>query len=134
MFKNRRYLLHALVVFVVAVAAVQSAVAADVVSMTVDFGNGTQKKFDQLPWKAGLTVLDAARLAEKQPRGIRIKSRGKGDTAFVFQIDDTANEGRGRNWIYRVNGKLADRSVGVYKLNAGDNVSWRFRSGLGTDE
>jgi len=45
---------------------------------------------------------------------------------MLTRIDDLANEGSGRNWIYRVNGKLADRGIGAFNLKLGDTVLWRF--------
>jgi len=102
--------------------------AAEHVKLVVDYGDGVQKHFTALPWKKGLTVLGATRAAEKHPRGIETKLRGSGETAFLMQIDDVTNEGgAGRNWVYRVNGKLGDRSAGIYPLDAGDTVLWRFQ-------
>lgn len=98
------------------------------VQLVVDFGDGVQKHFTNLAWKEGLTVLDAVKAAEKHPRGIEVKVRGSGAIAFLTQIDDVKNEGgRGRNWIFRVNGKLADRSCGVFPLKPGDTILWRFQ-------
>ena len=37
----------------------------------------------------------------------------------------------GKNWLYRVNGKLADKSAGAYVLAPGDVILWRFEKGLG---
>jgi hypothetical protein len=73
-----------------------------------------------------MTVLDAMKAAQEHPRGIKLQFRGSGATAFLTQIDDLKNEGSGRNWIYRVNGELAERSFAVQKLEAGDAVLWKF--------
>ena len=100
---------------------------AKTVSLAVDYGDGSQKQFTALAWREGLTVLDAVRAAEKHPRGIKCELRGSGDTAFLVKIDDLKNEGgAGRGWMFRVNGKLADRSLGVFPLQAGDAVLWKF--------
>jgi hypothetical protein len=101
--------------------------AAEHVKVVIDYGDGTEKHFTQLSWKEGLTALAATQMAEKHARGIKLKLRGSGETAFVTQIDDVINEGAERNWVFRVNGKLGDRSSGIYKLNAGDTVLWRFQ-------
>jgi hypothetical protein len=97
------------------------------VSLVIDYGDGVQKHVS-LPWKEGMTVLDALEAAAKHPRGIKFKSRGKGETAFVSAIDDLENEGSGRNWTYRVNDKPATKSCGVAELAAGDVALWRFRA------
>ncbi len=99
------------------------------VELTIDYGDGVQKRFPAILFRAGMTVLDALQDAQKHPRGIRFEHRGSGETAFVSKIDDLANEGRGRNWTYGVNDKKADRSCGVFSLTAGDRVVWKFGTG-----
>ncbi|MFO0902437.1 MAG: DUF4430 domain-containing protein [Pirellulales bacterium] len=100
--------------------------AKSTIELTIDYGDGVQKRFPRLPHRTGMTVLDALQDAQKLPRGIRFEHRGSGETAFVSKIDDLANEGRGKNWTYRVNDKRADRSCGVYPLVAQDRVLWKF--------
>lgn len=107
-------------------AYAQTPLAKATVTLTVDYGDGFQKRFTAVPWRAEMTVLDMMKHAEKHARGIRMTYRGTGSTALLLQIDDLKNEGRGRNWIYRVNGALADRSFGIRKLKANDVVLWRF--------
>lgn len=96
------------------------------VKLTIDYGDGVQKVFSDLAWKEGLTVFAALGQAAEHPRGIKLTHQGKGATTLVTGIDDLKNEGRGRNWTYEVNGKLADRGCGVWELAAGDAVLWRF--------
>ena len=79
-----------------------------------------------IPWKAKLTVLAALQAAQKHPRGIKLAYQGTGERVLVTAIDGVKNEGRGKNWLYQVNGELADKSAGVYELSAGDAVLWRF--------
>ena len=100
--------------------------AAKTVRMVVDYGDGVQKHFTKLAWRDGMTVLDALTAAAKHPRGIKIKYRSKGATAFLTKIDELENEGRARNWVYRVNNKLADRGFGIFPLKPGDTVLWKF--------
>jgi len=96
------------------------------VRMVVDYGDGVQKHFTRLRWREDMTVLDALKAASKHPRGIQFECRGRAATAFLTKIDDLENEGRGSNWIYRVNDKLARRSIGIFTLQPGDTVLWRF--------
>jgi hypothetical protein len=97
------------------------------VKLTIDYGDGCQKCFTSLPHKSAMTVLDALRLAEKHPRGIEFRFRGKGSTALLTRIDDLENQGgQRRNWIFRVNNKLGDRSFAAVQLKAGDTVLWKF--------
>ncbi|MCA9209624.1 MAG: DUF4430 domain-containing protein [Planctomycetales bacterium] len=96
------------------------------VKLIVDFGDGFEKHFTALPWKAKMTVADAVELARQHPRGIKTQQRGSGATAFLESIDGLKNEGRGRNWIFRVDGQLGDRSFALFPVEAGDIILWKF--------
>jgi len=103
--------------------------AATTIRLVIDYKDGVEKHFTAIPWKAGMTVLDAMEAAKASPHGITYGTTGSGETTFISQIDDLKNEGsRGgkRNWTYQVNDKLADRSAAVYGLKAGDRVCWSF--------
>lgn len=100
-----------------------------VVRVEIDYGDGVEKHFTAIPWKAEMTVLDAMAAAKASPHGITFVSTGSGETTFISQIDDLKNEGaRGgkRNWTFEVNGKLANRSAGVYGLKSADRVRWSY--------
>lgn len=100
--------------------------AKETVKLAIDYGDGVQKQFTALPWTKDMTVFAALEAAAMHPRGIKFVHQGKGETLLVTAIDDLKNEGRGRNWLYEVNGKLADRGCAVMPLKAGDSVLWRF--------
>jgi hypothetical protein len=130
---DRRILGKRLVLICLALACLlahPTSAAADeqtnVVRLAIDYGDGVEKHFTALAWREGMSVLDATKAAQEHPRGIKFQFRGSGETAFLTQIDDLKNEGRGRNWIYRVNGELAERSFAAIKLAAGDTVLWKF--------
>ena len=104
-------------------------VAADkteLVKLVINYNDGVEKHFTAIDWKPEMTVLDVMLAAKKHPRGIDFEYKGKGQTALLTKIDDVANEGRGHNWLYRVNGKPGDRSMGVFVLKPGDTVLWKF--------
>ena len=105
---------------------VRAAEQSNKVALVVDYGDGVQKHFPQMQWRESMTVLDLMEAAKKHPRGIDFQYRGRGPTAFLFQIDDLKNEGRGRNWVYRINGQLADRSFAVHAVQREDRVVWEF--------
>jgi hypothetical protein len=112
---------------IVPIDAQQPAPNPQTVHLVIDFGDGTQRHFTQIAWHTGMTVLDALQAAARHPRGIRIAHRGSQATAFVYMIDDLANDpSGGRGWRYRVNDKLADRSCGIYQLDAGASIRWTF--------
>lgn len=102
-----------------------------VVRMVVDYGDGVQKHFTQLKWEEGAAVFDVMQAAMRHPRGIRAKYRGKGETLLVTEIDGLKSEAAGagsRNWIFRVNGQLGQRSAGISPVKAGDTVLWSFET------
>ncbi len=98
------------------------------VKVVIDYGDGVQKVFPAVEWKDGMTVLDAMDKAKAPAHGITFKYTGKGETAFLTQIDDLANEGGGKskkNWQYWINDVFADKGFGVRKLDKGDVVLWK---------
>ena len=97
------------------------------VRLTIDYADGAQKRYTAIPYRPPLTVLDALNWAAQHPHGIEIDVRGEGETALVTRIDDLKNQGSSqRNWIFRVNGKLANRGCGVFQVRPGDAILWRF--------
>lgn len=75
-------------------------------------------------WREGMTVWDVLQQVEPQ---LEVDSTGQGETLFVQSIGGRQNLGAaGDNWVYRVNGKLGDRSCAVYPVEAGDQVIWSF--------
>lgn len=104
----------------------------EAVNLVIDFDDGQQRHF-QLAWREGMTALDALESASQRQRGIVYTQRGNGEMAMITAIDALANEGgggnasgKGRNWIYRVNGQLADKSCGVYEIRPQDVILWKF--------
>lgn len=108
-----------------AVGAEPSGADTKTVELTVDYGDGAQRRY-VLPYREGSTILQAMELVQAHPRGISFKYRGKGATAFLTEIDQVPNEGRGRNWLYRVNDHKGEESFAVHQLAAGDRILWKF--------
>lgn len=103
-----------------------------VVALTIDYGDGFQKRLPKVTWRAGMTVLDVLEEAKKHPRArLKIRYQGSGATALLLQIDDVVNQGGGKlNWIYSINGKKADRSFAIKALQPSDEVLWKFETYL----
>lgn len=101
--------------------------SAETVVMIVDYGDGVQKHFTAVPWRKSMTIEDVMKYASRHPRGLKLAVRGKGPTAFLYKVDDLENQGgRGRNWVFRVNDKLGDRSFAIFELKPDDTVLWKF--------
>jgi len=97
------------------------------VSVAIDFGNGAERRFAALPWREGMTVLEAMQAAGDFHPGVTIAYRGDGDTAFMTAIDGVANAGAGGgNWIYEINGEKPTESMGLATLEPGDALLWRY--------
>lgn len=101
------------------------------VLLIVDYGDGVQKHFTRLVWNERATVFSMMEGAMKHRRGIEVKYRGQGATLLVTEIDGLKGEPAGagsRNWIYRVNGQIGQRSAGITPVKAGDTVLWSFET------
>ncbi|HZZ71588.1 MAG TPA: DUF4430 domain-containing protein [Pirellulales bacterium] len=99
------------------------------IMVEIDYGDGVKKEFAELELTKDQTVLGALQAAHDHPHGIKFVAVGTGAQALVEQIDDLKNEGGGakaKNWMFRVNGKEAERGAGDFSLSAGDRVLWRF--------
>jgi hypothetical protein len=106
------------------------------VELVIDYGDGVEKRFTRIPHQEGITALDTLEFADRHPRGIRFQTAGSGEAALVTGIDDLNNQtgGEGKNWLYRINGKLADKSAGAYVLAPGDVILWKYQEGLGVGD
>ena len=105
-------------------APITNSVPQEKVTLSIDFGDSRQKNFDAIPWRSGMTVADAMKAA----LGVTVAHKGSGQSTFVTAIDGIENQGAdGQNWMYKINGKIADRSFAVYELKPGDRILWTFR-------
>ncbi len=97
------------------------------IDLTIDYHDGSQKRYPAIPWHSGMTVRDALTWVAQHPRGVTWSQQGEGEMSFLSQIEDLNGHGVGqKNWIYRVNGKLADCSFAAQPLQPGDAVLWEF--------
>jgi len=99
------------------------------VVMEVRIGDETTR-FEPLEVAEPITVETLMkRLAERDEK-FRFEARGSSETCFVTSILGHRNEGRGgRNWLLMVDGKLADRGAGSFKVGPGKIVVWQYRGG-----
>ncbi len=90
--------------------------AADDISLTIDFGNGIILQFDNL---TGSTVLEVTSST------FDIVVEWFGLFAYVRDIEGLVGAGE-YGWQYWVNGVFASGAVNLYTLVGGDHVLWRF--------
>ncbi|QDT70878.1 hypothetical protein I41_00310 [Lacipirellula limnantheis] len=101
--------------------------AGETVALEIDFGNGARREYAALPYRDGMTVGDALRLARDFGPGLAFASQGEGKMSFLTSLDGVANQGPGgRCWLYEIDGKPGDVSYEVQPLVAGQRVLWRF--------
>jgi len=113
----------------VALAGDPPAPPAPVVRVVVDYGDGVEVHFKNIPWRSGMTGRDAMNEAAGRRRGIKFETRSFGDQGELLQqIDDLRNESgsKGRDWLLWVNGEFAKMSFSKYELRPGDELCWRF--------
>jgi uncharacterized protein DUF4430 len=127
-------ILLAAMLLAVAAAGDRAHAQSATVRLVVDYGDGVTKTITGLPWAKGSTVLDVMNAATDRPHGITFSYTGSGASALLTRIDDVANEGGGgakKNWQLWINTSYADRSFGVYEVQALDVVFWRFTTQAG---
>jgi hypothetical protein len=103
--------------------------AAPTVELIIDYGDSVQKHLVRIPWREHLTTLDVLAAAKNRPHGVTFAARGSGSTAFVTQVDDLKNQGGGddaKNWVFRINDHLVDKSCGLAEVRPGDVILWKF--------
>lgn len=94
--------------------------------LSVNYGNGARTDFAAIEWHDGMTAADLTKAWPVIP----IKQQGEGESAFITAIKNVENQGAdSKNWTYRVNGEVADRSFAVFKLKPNDHVLWNFGPG-----
>jgi hypothetical protein len=80
----------------------------------------------QTDYEPGMTVFSAMQAARQNDQ-LKFQSKGSGETAFITSIDGVSNLGAANdNWIYRVNGKVIQKSSGVCEIAPYDEIEWRL--------
>jgi len=109
--------------------------AGEIVSLEIDFGNGATKQYAALAWRPEMTAADLLEEASKFRPGVAFEQIGDGASGFLKSLDGLANQGvGGRNWIYQVDGELAEHSFCLEKLQPGEHILWTFTDELYNDE
>ena len=107
------------------------------VALTIDYSNGAQKHFSSIPWKKGLTILDAIQASGGIPPKAAITfGSDRAGHVLGLTIDEVPpEEARESEWVVWVNAKSFGSRLGTETsfgfnpderernlLNAGDHV------------
>jgi hypothetical protein len=90
--------------------------AAEGITLTIDFGNGTIRKYYDLN---GSTVLEVTSSV------LEVDVQWFGSLAYIKGIEGLVGEGE-FGWQFWVNGEFASVAVNQYLLNDDDVISWVY--------
>jgi hypothetical protein len=93
----------------------------------IDFRDGSAVVFRLEALPQPPTIMEVMKLLRQHPRSPELKIRGEADLAFLESIDGLGTEG-GKGWLYKVDGRPGDRSIGIYELKPGQVVRWSHGS------
>jgi hypothetical protein len=91
-------------------------VAAEGITLTIDFGNGTIREYNDLN---GSTVLEVTSSV------LEVEVQWFGPLAYIRGIEGLIGEGE-YGWQFWVNGEFASVAVNQYLLYDNDHVSWVY--------
>ena len=96
----------------------EAIIAAERITLTIDFGNGTIVEYQNLN---GSTVLDVTLSV------LEVEVQWYGTLAYIKGIEGQSGGGE-YGWQYWVNGEFASIAVNLYSLEDGDTLRWEYSS------
>lgn len=90
--------------------------AAEGITLTVDFGNGTIFDYSNLNGSSVLNVTSSV---------LDVEVEWFGAFAYIRGIEGLSGEGA-EGWEYWVNGEFASIAVNLYTLEDGDSILWKY--------
>ena len=96
----------------------EAVIAAEGITLTIDFGNDTIKDFENL---RGSTVLNVTASV------LEVEVQWYGALAYIKAIEGLIGEGE-YGWEYWVNNEFASLAVNLYSLEDGDTILWKYTS------
>ena len=100
------------------------------VALTIDYSNGAQKHFSSIPWKKGLTILDAIEASKGVTPGIALHyGSSRNGQAIDLVIDGVPSaDGDAMRWVVWVNAKAFPGSGLGTETSFGFNPEERQRN------
>jgi hypothetical protein len=97
------------------------------VSLTLDFGEGNVKTFENIKLKETTTVFDLLEQVTKE-KNLEFSYKNYLDLGvFIESIDNVKNDSKTNKWWqYWVNGELAQVGADNYQLKNRDTVEWKY--------
>lgn len=96
------------------------------VSITIQDGKSKSRLTVLVAEKSNLlSIMEAQKIEQK----LSFEVKGEGDMTFVESLNGVKNEGPGddkHNWLFAVNGRLANQGIGQLQISANDSVTWCF--------
>ncbi|MEM9827415.1 MAG: DUF4430 domain-containing protein [Planctomycetota bacterium] len=92
-------------------------------TITLEIGAPIDKKFTLEDIPAGSTVESIMRRVPESDLPMEIT--GSGTTAFLVSIGDQGTEA-GEGWIFRIDGNLPERGIGVTEVDPPATISWTY--------
>ncbi|MGH9659286.1 MAG: hypothetical protein ACRD96_12135 [Bryobacteraceae bacterium] len=85
------------------------------VALTIDYSNGAHKHFSSIPWKKGLTILEAIQASERISPGTSISfGSDRSGHALGLIIDELPHGDTGASeWVVWVNAKPFQSRLGT---------------------
>ena len=105
----------------------KNVVVIGMVELEIEFNSDRENILCSVPCSADSTVYEVLEVARSQG-DLDFSSTGQvAEMRFVKSIGGVENlAAAGDNWVYRVNGKLGDKSSGLFSVSPGDRVVWAF--------
>lgn len=106
--------------------SVASSRTAGTVELTIKLSQPDDDLVVAVPCSDDSTVFSIMERA-KNMGDLDFEARGTGETVFLNSIQGVENGGAsGDNWVYCVNGELADKSCGVFEVKPKDKIVWSY--------
>jgi hypothetical protein len=111
------------------------------VQLTIDYGNGAQKKFAAIDWTEGMGILDVLKAAGSINPGVKFifqvtlaSDRGGRQRGFIASIDGVEGNQANAEWQIWINDNLATAEVatksqlmsGTPEIKTGDALALRL--------
>lgn len=107
-------------IFIVFVLLPATYGASQHVTVEIDYGGLQQSRKVEIPWKQGITALEALQSVAK------VETQKQEEHFLVISIDTIVMKTGNRAWYYNINGKRATSFANQCILSAGDSMRWEY--------